>query len=81
MNNAAWIDQLYAFSKMVDFRLSGTTVMCMNLAVGIREANVVPVDEGEGSNARPRKGFGCPGTNTAYTNDRKMCFLKILEFF
>jgi len=65
MDVALGINRFHAASHYVDFWFPEFAVQCVELAVGIADANVVEVDECQLTDAGTGESFDGPGTDAA----------------
>jgi hypothetical protein len=63
------IDELNALRESVDLGPANVAIERRQLAVDIRETNVVQIDQGDPANPGARQPFNDPRTDPAYAHD------------
>ena len=72
LNPAIGIDGAESFGHDLDLGLPEGAIQGVQLAVGVGNADLIQVDQGQGTNATAHQRLGCPGTNAAKAGNGHM---------
>ena len=67
------------FRHHIHFQLTNITIQGMNLAVGIGNADIVHINQGNRADAGTRQRFGGPGTHPADTHHAHLRIVQTLQ--
>jgi len=76
---ALGIDLQNAFAQYLYLGTIDAAVKRVNLAICVTDVDIVVVDQCDVADAGARAGLGCPGSNTADSDDAKLCTLQRIE--